>query len=81
MDDSTAGPDNGLVRTQEQRDEQTLVITSMVIGPAMIWSVPLLFVATLLLAAVPLGPLPTYALVFATYVVVVVARLLTRGRR
>lgn len=79
MDDSPARPDNGTMRTQEQRDEQTLVITSMVIGPAMFWAAPLLFTVILLLFATDLAGL-SYLALFAAYFVVVAARLLTRGR-
>ncbi len=58
------------MRTQEQRDEQTLVISSMVIGPAMFWAAPLLFTVILLLFATDLAGLPYLAL-FAAYFVVV----------
>ena len=69
------------MRTQEQREEQTLVITSMVLGPALIWTAPFLVVAILLLAGGDLGPLPAYPVLLAAYAAVLVARLLTRRRR
>jgi len=79
MDDPADQPDNGTVRTQEQRDEQTLVITSMVIGPALFLTAPLLFMVILALALADVAQVP-YIVVFAAYFVVVAARLLTRGR-
>ena len=67
-----------LVRTQQQRDWQTVDITLVFLAASLLWPIPLL--ATLFLVeATPLDPVPGYLLLFTAYVVAVVVRLRSRG--
>ena len=69
-----------VVRTQEERDQQTVDITRVLLAGSILWPIPFLMVFAVAETDL-LGPVPMYPLLFAAYLAAVLLGLRLRGHR